>query len=189
MPRRRRPWAGSCGRSITSCKAGSVIPRGSRIPGRGSSIRRTYRTCEGKPLAERNTKWLQDTWVRFLRLAQWVIEHRGEGIVAFILNHNGLDAPTFRGMRFSLLQTFEEIFVLDLHGNRRRRERSPDGRLDENLFPGIAQGAAIFILVKKPGLARRVWHADLYGTRRHKLAVLRTGSLAAPPRLGDSPEV
>ncbi len=137
-----------------------------------------WRTCEGQPLAERNTKWLQDTWVRFLRLAQWMIEQRGEGIVAFVLNHNGLDAQTLRGLRASLLQTFEEIYLLDLHGNRRKRERAPEGSRDENLFSGIAQGAAFVVLVKKPGLARRVVHADLYGTRRQKLAVLRSGSVA-----------
>ncbi len=137
-----------------------------------------WRTCEGQPLAERNIKWLQDTWVRFLRLAQWKIEQRGEGIVAFVLNHNGLDAPTLRGLRASLLQTFEEIYLLDLHGNRRKRERAPDGSRDENLFSGIAQGAALVVLVKKPGLARRVVHADLYGPRRQKLAALRCGSVA-----------
>ncbi|HBL31336.1 MAG TPA: hypothetical protein DD490_31300 [Acidobacteria bacterium] len=138
----------------------------------------TWRVGEGRPLTGRNGKCLQDTWARFLRLAQWMVEQQGEGIVAFALNHNGLDAPTLRGMRSSLLATFEEIYLLDLHGNQRKRERAPDGSRDENLFPGLAQGAALMVLVKKPGLARRVAHADLQGTRLHKLAVLRSGSLA-----------
>ncbi len=132
-----------------------------------------YFQVDGEPLRERNRKWLQDDAIRFLRLSQWKIEQAGEGIAALVVPHNSLDAPTFRGLRASLLRTFEEIYVLDLHGNGRKAERSPTGGPDENVFPGIRQGVAVLLLVKRQGLRRRVWHADLYGDRRHKLAALR----------------
>lgn len=104
-----------------------------------------------QPQGERNTKWLQDDYVKFLRLAQWRISQSGEGIVAFVVNHNCIDGLTFSGLRASLLDTFDEIRVLDLHGNRRKRERGPDGSPDENVFRGVAQGAAVLFLIKKPG--------------------------------------
>jgi type I restriction-modification system DNA methylase subunit len=84
-----------------------------------TDLLREYFQVDGQSLGERNPKWLQDDYVKFLRLAQWLIERNGEGIVAFVLNHNFLDAPTFRGLRRSLLRTFEQIYVLDLHGNAR----------------------------------------------------------------------
>ncbi|HZF08241.1 MAG TPA: type ISP restriction/modification enzyme, partial [Thermoanaerobaculia bacterium] len=133
-----------------------------------------YFEVDGKPLGERNSKWLGDDAVRFLRLAQWKIDQAGQGIAALVLPHTGLDAPTFRGLRGSLLDSFDEVYVFDLHGNQRKRERNPRGGADENVFAGIAQGAALFVLVKRPGLSKRVRRADLYGERRAKLAVLAT---------------
>jgi hypothetical protein len=128
-----------------------------------------YLWMDGEPLRERNLKWLRDDYVKFLRFAQWKIEQNGEGIVGFVTNHGWLDGTTFRGMRRSLLRTFDEVCVLDLHGNRRRREEKPDGSgQDANVF-GIEQGVAIVLLVKHSGLARRVVRADLYGNRAHKL--------------------
>jgi hypothetical protein len=126
-----------------------------------------YFKVDGEPLGEKNPKWLRDDYVKFLRFAQWKIDQNGEGVVGFVTNHGWLDGATFRGMRRSLLRTFDEIYVLDLHGNRRRRERHPDNGPDENVF-GIEQGVAIVLLVKKPGLPRRVLRADLRGNRRHK---------------------
>ncbi|HEX3531459.1 MAG TPA: type ISP restriction/modification enzyme [Thermoanaerobaculia bacterium] len=117
---------------------------------------------------EGNPKWLQDDYVKFLRLAQWLIERQSDqsgGIVAFVLNHNFLEAPTFRGLRQSLLTAFQEIYALDLHGNARRRESG-------NVFRGVAQGVAVLFLVRKPGLPPRVLRADLHGSRREKLATL-----------------
>ena len=125
-------------------------------------------------MGERNSKWLNDDAVRFLRLAQWKIEQAGEGIAALVLPHTSLEAPTFRGLRGSLLKSFDEIYALDLHGNRRKGERGPAGEPDENVFSRVSQGAAIFLLVKKPGLQKRVLRSDLYGSRREKLAVLAT---------------
>jgi predicted helicase len=124
-------------------------------PWRGALIHRSPWISEllreVQPQGERNTKWLQDDYVKFLRLAQWRIDQTGEGIAALVVNHNCLDALTFRDLRASLLRTFDEIYVLDLHGNRRKRERAPDGSPDENVFPGVAQGAAVVFLIKRPG--------------------------------------
>jgi predicted helicase len=141
------PWRGHSenrGAWITDLLRGYVLPDGREDEG--------YYRIDAAPLAERNSKWLQDDYVKFLRLAQWAVDRAGRGIVAFVLNHTCLDAPTFRGLRRSLLRTFEEIHVLDLHGNRRRRERGLDGSPDESVFFGIAQGAAVLRLVKKPTL-------------------------------------
>ncbi len=124
-----------------------------------------YFKVDGIGLGERNPKWLNDDYVRFIRWAQWKIEKTGSGILAFITNHGYLDNPTFRGMRQSLLETFDEIYVLDLHGNAKKKEASPDGGKDENVFD-IQQGVAIGIFVKNQGKGTaKVFHADLYGLR------------------------
>ncbi len=106
-----------------------------------------YRKVDGKPLGERNPKMIQDDYVKFIRFAQWRIEKTGYGIVSMITNHGYLDNPTFRGMRQSLMQAFDEIYVLDLHGNVRKKEVAPDGSKDENVFD-IQQGVAINMMVK-----------------------------------------
>jgi len=137
----------------------------------------SYYTVDGKPLGERNPKWLQDDYVKFLRFAQWKIQKAGKGIVAMITNHSYLDNPTFRGMRQSLLKTFDEIYLLDLHGNSLKRETAPDGSPDENVFD-IRQGVAIGLFVKhgKPD-QRGVHQADLYGLRQEKYGWLETHTL------------
>jgi predicted helicase len=143
-----------------------------------------YSRIDGEPLGERNLKWLRDDYVKFLRFAQSKIEQNGEGIVGFVTNHGWLDGTTFRGMRRSLLQTFDEVWVLDLHGNRRRREERPNGAgPDANVF-GIEQGVAIVLLVKRATiqentLARRVFRADLYGNRAYKLRWLSREDVAS----------
>ena len=106
-----------------------------------------YYTVDGKPLGEKNPKWLQDDYVKFLRFAQWKIHKAGQGIVGMITNHSYLDNPTFRGMRQSLMNTYNEIYIIDLHGNALRKETTPDGGKDENVFD-IRQGTAIAIFVK-----------------------------------------
>ncbi len=112
-----------------------------------------------------------------MRFAQWRIEKTGYGVLAFITNHGYLDNPTFRGMRQSLMQTFDDIYILDLHGNSKKRERSPDGSKDENVFD-IQQGVAIGIFVKrqqKTSLSRlaNVYHAHLWGVREIYDGVIR----------------
>jgi hypothetical protein len=129
-----------------------------------------YFECDGRPLGERNPKWLNDDYVKFIRFGQYRIERTGYGILAFITNHGYLDNPTFRGMRRSLMHTFDDIYVLDLHGNTNKKEKAPDGSKDENVFD-IMQGVAIGIFVKRPGRSRKactVRHADLFGTRAAK---------------------
>ncbi len=129
-----------------------------------------YFECGGQPLGERNPKWLNDDYVKFIRFAQYRIELTGHGVLGFITNHGYLDNPTFRGMRQSLMQTFDEIRILDLHGNAKKRETAPDGSKDENVFD-IQQGVAIAIFIRKPGkrtVKARVYHSDLYGTRQDK---------------------
>ena len=109
---------------------------------------KAYYQVDGKPLGERNPKWLQDDYVKFIRFAQWKIDQSGEGVLGFITNHSYLDNPTFRGMRQSLMQSFDEIYLLDLHGNSLKKERCPDGSKDENVFD-IQQGVAIALFIKK----------------------------------------
>lgn len=109
----------------------------------------SYYHVDGQPLGEKNPKWLQDDYVKFIRWAQWRIEQSGHGILAFITNHGYLDNPTFRGMRWSLMQAFDEIYVLDLHGNAKKKETAPDGGKDDNVFD-IQQGTAICLMVKLP---------------------------------------
>ncbi len=111
-------------------------------------------------------KWLQDDYVKFIRFGQWRIDRTGQGILGFITNHAYLDNPTFRGMRQSLMNTFSDIYILDLHGNTKKRESIPDGGKDENVFD-IQQGVSIALFVKEPGKTGQatVHYADLWGLR------------------------
>jgi len=125
----------------------------------------TYKKVDGKPLGEKNPKWLQDDYVKFIRFAQWKIDQIGEGVLGFITNHSYLDNPTFRGMRQSLMNSFDEIYILDLHGNSLKKEKAPDGSKDENVFD-IQQGVAIALFVKRKGLvSKRVKHSEIWGIR------------------------
>lgn len=112
-------------------------------------------------------KWLSDDYVKFIRFAQWRIERTGEGVLGFVTNHGWLDNPTFRGMRHSLMETFDEIHVLDLHGSAKKKEHAPDGGRDDNVFD-IQQGVAVGLFVKHADAAdkpARVFHADVWGER------------------------
>lgn len=138
-----------------------------------------YKRVDGKPLGERNPKWLQDDYVKFIRFGQWRIEQSGGGVLAFITNHAYLDNPTFRGMRQRLMETFTDIYLLDLHGNARAREVAPDGGPDQNVFD-IQQGVAIALFVKEPGKSgpAQVRHADLRGARQAKYDALAASDVA-----------
>jgi predicted helicase len=127
----------------------------------------SYYEVDGKPLGEKKV-WLQDDYVKFLRFAQWKIQKAGFGIVGMITNHSYLDNPTFRGMRQSLMKTFNEIYILDLHGNSLKKETTPDGGKDGNVFD-IRQGVAIALFVKQKAKKEcKVFHSDLYGLREVK---------------------
>jgi hypothetical protein len=134
---------------------------------------RDYYFVDGKPLRERNPKWLQDDYVKFIRWGQWRIERTGAGVLAFITNHGYLDNPTFRGMRCSLINAFTEIYVLDLHGSSKKKETAPDGSADENVFD-IQQGVTLGIFVKEAGKKgpAKVYHANLWGLRETKYQTL-----------------
>ena len=134
-----------------------------------SDLVRDYYFVDGEPLDERNPKGLQDDYVKFIRFGQWRIEQTGEGVLAFITNHTFLDGPTFRGMRHSLYSTFDEITIVNLHGNSKRQSESPDGSKDQNVFD-IQQGVSIVLLAKyqdtsNPG---KVNYFDLWGNRTQK---------------------
>lgn len=107
-----------------------------------------YYFIDHQPLGEKNSKWLQDDYVKFIRFSQWRIDKSAQGILAFINNHGFLDNPTFRGMRQQLMNSFDEIFIYDLHGNSKKKETAKDGSKDENVFD-IQQGVSINIMVKK----------------------------------------
>lgn len=128
-----------------------------------------YKYVDGVHFGERK-HWLQDDYVKFIRFAESMIAKNGEGVLGFITNHGYLDNPTFRGMRWQLMSSFDRIYVLDLHGNANKREVSPDGSADKNVFD-IRQGVAIVIAVKrrgsKTGLAE-VRHKHLWGKREAK---------------------
>ncbi len=128
----------------------------------------SYFHVDGQLLQEKNMKWLNDDYVKFIRFAQWCIEKTDEGILAFVTNHSYLDSPTFRGMRRSLMETFDDLYLLDLHGNARRREQAPGGGRDMNVFD-IQQGVAIGLFVKHGNsphrLKKNVFWAELWGER------------------------
>lgn len=139
-----------------------------------------YKYVDGVHFGERK-HWLQDDYVKFLRLAEHMIEQNGEGVLGFITNHGYLDNPTFRGMRWHLMQTFDRIHVLDLHGNSNKKEVCPDGSPDKNVFD-IMQGVAIIIAVKHrpngktPKPLAEVLHGELWGSRNDKYARLWDGT-------------
>ena len=130
---------------------------------------------DGGKLQEKNPKWLNDDYVKFIRYGQHYIDETGEGILAFINNHSYLDNPTFRGMRYQLLQSFDKIYIIDLHGNSKKKETSPDGLPDKNVFD-IQQGVVINLFVKtgnkSSGELAKVLHFDLYGSRESKYQFL-----------------
>ena len=127
-----------------------------------------YKLIDGKPLNEKNPKWLQDDYVKFIRFAQWKIDQAGEGVLGLITNHGYLDNPTFRGMRQSLMNSFNEIYILDLHGNSSKKEKCPDGSKDENVFD-IRQGVAIALFIKKKEeKTNKIWHSEIWGLRKSK---------------------
>ncbi len=136
----------------------------------------SFYKVNGESLGEKKL-WLQDDYVKFLRFAQWKIQKAGKGIVGMITNHSYLDNPTFRGMRQSLMNTFNEIYILDLHGNSLKKETAPDGSKDENVFD-IRQGTAIAICVKKENeIGCKIFHTDLFGLREEKYDWLNKHSL------------
>jgi predicted helicase len=135
-------------------------------------------------LKEQNSKWINDDYVKFIRYGQYFIEKNGSGILAFINPHGFLDNPTFRGMRWNLLKTYDKIYTIDLHGNSNKKETAPDGSADVNVFD-IEQGVSINIFVKsgkkKLGELGICFHNDVYGKREFKYDFLNNNNLDTVP--------
>ena len=123
--------------------------------------------------SERNIQPLSDDYMKFIRFAHWKIEQAGKGILGFITNNSYLSGVIHRGMRRKLLETFDEIYIMNLHGSSRIGERTPEGGKDENVF-AIQQGVAIALYVKgdEPQKEKQVYYADLWGLRSQKYAYL-----------------
>lgn len=134
-----------------------------------------------KNLNERNIQPLSDDYIKFIRLAQYYVERNGEGVLAYICNNSFIDGLIHRQMRSELMRVFDKIYILDLHGNTRKKETAPDGSKDENVFD-IMQGVSINIFVKKSGKSKapaEVRHFDLFGLREYKYDYLRTHNLTS----------
>ncbi|WP_441710724.1 type ISP restriction/modification enzyme [Helicobacter pylori] len=126
---------------------------------------------------EKNPKWLLDDYVKFMRFAQNKIESLGHGLFGFISNNAFLDNPTFRGLRCSLLECYDELYILNLHGNARKKEETPQGTKDENVF-NIMQGVSINLFVKNPQVVKqKIHYCDVYGERAEKYAFLAQNDL------------
>lgn len=158
------PWINNLVIKSVKNKAGTFISQG-------------YAELNGNKLGEK-TQWLKDDYVKFIRLAQYMIDNNPQGgIVGFITNHSYLDNPTFRWMRLSLMKSFNRIYIINLHGNARRKEKAPDGKQDSNIF-NIQQGTAIGIFVKNSTMkSTEVFYTDVWGTRSEKLEWLASHSI------------
>ncbi len=135
-------------------------------------------------LKERNPKWINDDYVKFLRYGQYFIERNATGVLAFINNHSFLDNPTFRGMRWNLLKSYDKIYIIDLHGNSKKKEIAPDGSIDENVFD-IMQGVSINIFIKtgkkKNNDLGQIHRSDLFGLREKKYQFLQSNTVRSVP--------
>lgn len=144
-----------------------------------SNLIEDYKYVDGVHFNERK-HWLNDDYVKFLRYGQHFIEKNGSGVLAFINPHGFLDNPTFRGMRWHLLKTYDKIYTIDLHGNSKKKETAPDGSADINIFD-IQQGVSINLFIKtgkkKANELGKVFHYDLFGKREMKYDFLSENSL------------
>lgn len=151
-----------------------------------SNLIEDYKYIDGVHFNERK-HWLNDDYVKFIRLGQSFVDKNTEGVMAYINNHSFLDNPTFRGMRWSLMRSFDKIYILDLHGNSKKKEVCPDGSKDENVFD-IQQGVSINIFIKKrrannqhDNTLAEVYHYDVFGRRNAKYSYLTEHSFSDTP--------
>jgi predicted helicase len=135
-------------------------------------------------LKEQNSKFINDDYVKFLRFGQHFIEKNDEGVLAFINPHGFLDNPTFRGMRWNLLKTYDKIYTLDLHGNTKKNEKAEDGSTDQNVFD-IMQGVSVNFLIKtgrkKQGELGEIFNFDVFGKREFKYNFLNENDFKSIP--------
>lgn len=130
-----------------------------------------------KDLNERNIQPLSDDYIKFIRFGHHLVEKNGEGVLAYVCNNSFLDGLIHRQMRKRLLETFDKIYVIDLHGNAKKKEVAPDGTIDENVFD-IMQGVCVVLFVKtgkkKNNELGKVFRRDVYGSRNNKYEFLLT---------------
>lgn len=167
--------------SVESANKNYIVENGKRRLTFIGELIEDYKFVDGQPINERYIRPLQDDYVKFIRFAQWRIEQTGKGIIGYITNHCWLDNITFRGMRWNLLRAFDEIYILNLHGNKRKRETPPDGGVDENVFH-IQQGVAIVLAVRRGDRAGaqpcKVYYCDLWGKRADKYEFLANNDVS-----------
>ena len=146
-------------------------------------IENLMETYKSAVRGERNIQPLSDDYIKFIRFAHWKIVQTGHGIVGFITNNSYLSGLIHRGMRKALLDDFDEIYILDLHGNARMGERAPDGSPDENVFD-IMQGVAIALFVRRPDhdeKPAKVFYHSLFGRREEKYDFLNSHDVSNTP--------
>ncbi len=155
-----------------------------------SNLIEDYKYIDGVHFGERK-HWLQDDYVKFMRLGEFLINKNGEGILAFINNHSFIDNPTFRGMRWHLLRTFDKIYIIDLHGSSKKKEDIQEGMVDENVFD-IQQGVSLNIFIKqrlkKGDKVTKIFHHNLFGTREFKYEFFHKSPLKLIPFKELNPE-
>ncbi len=131
-------------------------------------------------LKEKSYNSLSDDYIKFIRFGQHFIEKKGEGVLAYISNNSFIDGLIHRQMRKNLLETFDSIYILDLHGDSKKKEVCKDGSPDQNVFD-IMQGVSINIFVKtgtkRKNKLGKVYHSDLQGKRNTKYDFLNKSSL------------
>ncbi len=133
-----------------------------------------YFEVNGIPIKEKKSGWLYDDYVKFIRFGHWIINRAEKGILSYICNSGFLSNPSFRGMRYQLLQTFDEFYILDLHGNK-KTDNPPNNIIDENIF-NIIQDICVFIFIKNPIYSRskkKFCYFDLWGSKKEKLSFLQ----------------
>ena len=138
-----------------------------------------YEPDSKEKLKERNPKWINNDYVKFIALAEKMINKTGEGIMALITDHGYLDNPTFRGVRWHLVKSFSSIYILDLHGSMMRKETLISGKEDQNIF-NIKQGVSIIIAIKHKDKKRslaNVYRADVWGRRKDKFEYLLNNTI------------
>ncbi|MCA1623871.1 MAG: hypothetical protein LC778_08725 [Acidobacteria bacterium] len=142
-----------------------------------------YRNVDGEPIKERSMlrleMHLQDDYVKFVRFSQVMINKAGSGVMGLITNNGYFDSLTLRGMRFSLLQTFAQMRLVNLHGSSLRKTEESRQANDQNVFD-IEQGVAMTFGVRLNGYIRQdrsVIYSYLLGQRDDKYNLLLETSL------------
>ncbi|MFD2648254.1 type ISP restriction/modification enzyme [Devosia albogilva] len=145
--------------------SGNPSKIGNKLTPIGQLVQR-YFQVDGRPLGERNPKWLNNDYVKFIRIAEHHLSETGSGVLGYITSNSWLDSPTFRGMRESVIDSFEKLSIIDLHGNINKRERAPDGGPDDGVFE-ILEGTNITLAAMSTSLDREVRHLDVFGVWPH----------------------